>query len=151
MRYRLLVAVIALLVFLITYAVGQHKIQNITAQTEELNKQYQKVQRLIAEYRSLAQQSKTNKAGMLKGGVLTFVQNISTELGVSEKINSIKPVPGTKEVVEVVYNNMTLRNIVDLFAKVRDYRNLRVKSFAITRRYDAPEFADLRVQIEKIK
>ncbi|NOX19770.1 MAG: hypothetical protein GXO99_00690 [Nitrospirae bacterium] len=151
MRYRLLVSAVAVVLFVITYLIGQGRVESILSQTEELRKQYQKVARLSAEYKKLSRLGSSQRTGTLEGGVLTFVQNISNELGVSDKINSIKPVPGTNEVVEVFYNRMTLRSIVDLFVRIRDYRNLRVRSFTITKRYDAPELADLRIQIEKMK
>lgn len=150
MRYRVAVSGISILFFIITAIYGQNILKTSLQKRDELRATYQKVARLGGEYAYLKRIAERTRSKSIKGGVLTFIEDISKELGLSDRIDSIKPVPGKRDVVEVVYRQVTLREAVDIFARIRAYSNLKVKTFSITRRFDNPQYAELRVQIEKI-
>jgi len=149
-KYRAIVAAVSIVIFIVTAISGKGMLEGSLQKRDEIKTSYHKVAKLGVEYAYLKRISEKNRAKVIEGGVLTFIEDISKKQGLSDRIDSIKPVPGKKDVVEVIYKKVTLREAVDIFAQIRSFSNLRVKTFSITRRFDDPQYAELRVQIEKI-
>ncbi len=150
MKYRAVVAGISILIFIVTAISGSKILKSSLQRRDEIKMTYQKVARLGGEYEYLKRITRRIRGSAIKGGVLTFIEDISKKQGLSERIDSIKPVPGKKDVVEVVYKKVTLREVVDIFSRIREHSNLRINTFSINKRFDNPEYAELKVQIEKI-
>ncbi len=150
MTYRMTVAALYILIFLLTSLFARGILKGNIQRRDELKKTYYKVLRLGKEYEYLKRVARRNRGRVIKGGVLTFIEDISKKQGLSDRIDSIKPVPGKRDVVEVIYSKVTLREVVDVFSEIRAYGNLRINTFSIKKRFDSPEYAELRLQIEKI-
>ncbi|RMG72194.1 MAG: hypothetical protein D6710_05125 [Nitrospirae bacterium] len=150
MHYRLVLTLIAITVFLVTALTGRGVFKSTLAKRDEVKETYKKVARLGSEYEYLKKRAEKKRGGSVNTGVLTFIENVSRELGLTDRIGSIKPVPGKKEQVEVSYTELTLKEMVDIFSKIRSFNNLRILSFSIKKRFDRPEFAELRIQLEKL-
>ncbi len=150
MKERLIILVIAISIFTVSYGIYSREKQSLTQEIKQLKAKYEKVSTLAQQYRALSEREK-KKGTPLKGGLLSYIQNSSRAIGISDHIGSIKPLPGDSEVVDVIYQKLNLKQIIDIFVKVDSISNLRIRSFSINKRFDNPGYADLNMQIEKIK
>lgn len=150
MKERLIILFIAISILMVSYGIYSKEKRNLTQEIRQLKSKFEKVSMLAQQYRALSEMEK-KKGTPLKGGLLSYIQNSSRTIGISDNIGSIKPLPGDSEVVEVIYQKLNLQQIIDIFVKVDSISNLRIRSFSINKRFDNPGYADLNMQIEKIK
>lgn len=150
MKERLIILVIAISIFTLSYGIYSREKQTLTQEIKQLKAKFEKVSTLAQQYRALSEMEK-KKGPPLKSGLLSYIQTSSKAIGISNNIGSIKPLPGDSEVVDVIYQKLNLKQIIDIFVKVDSISNLRIRSFSVNKRFDNPGYADLNMQIEKIR
>ena len=149
-KERLIILIIFVLLLSLSSGIYSAKKKDLYRDVRELKKRYEKIADLSRQYLALSEMEK-KKGRMLKGGLLGYIQKSSGSIGISDNIGSIKPLPGDREAVDVLYQKLDLAQIISIFREIDGVSNLRVRSFSISRRFDNPGLADLNIQIEKIK
>jgi len=149
MKERAVIALLVVVVFAATYMLFSAKEGQLLQEKETLKRQYEKIYSMAEEYKTLS--SRNKGAGRLQEGLLSFVQSSGSRLNLSDRIATIKPIPGSIEGVSVLYQGLNLTEIVEVLKVAGEFSNIRVRAFSISKRFDDPGYADLNMQIEKIK
>ncbi|MCL0075124.1 hypothetical protein M1N53_03100 [Thermodesulfovibrionales bacterium] len=138
-----------LVLFVGTFIFFSDRQEVMLSDLERIKITHERVAALAADYIKLKDEDNRNRR-VLERGLLSFVQDKSAALGVSEKITAIRTIHGGREAVNVIYHGLTYSEIVEILMAINHYADLRVKVFSISQRFDSPEFADLNIQIEML-
>jgi hypothetical protein len=78
---------------------------------------------------------------------LAAAQQISRDLGLAAKLSSVRPinVTGERTGVQVYYESLNLDQLVELLRTLKSRGGLKIVSFALNRRMDDPELANLQM------
>ncbi len=150
MKERIVLALMITAVFVSTYAFFSAKMDRLRKEKDAVAGRYEKIQAMAEEYRLLSKR-KADGERHLEEGLLSFVQSSAGRLNLSDRIATIKPIPGSVEGVSVLYQALTLSEIVRVLKITDEFSNIRVRAFSISKRFDDPGYADLNMQIEKVK
>ncbi len=142
-------ALLVVTVFAATFAFFSAREGRLIEEKEALKERYEKIYSMAEEYKGLS--SRNRGAERLEEGLLSFVQSSGSRLNLSDRIATIKPIPGSVEGVSVLYQGLTFTEIVDVLQVAGGYSNVRVRAFSISKRFDDPGYADLNMQIEKVR
>ncbi|NOZ25058.1 MAG: hypothetical protein GXO94_03070 [Nitrospirae bacterium] len=149
MKERAAAALLIVAVFTATYMFFSSREGRLLEERETLKRQYEKIYTMAEEYKALSRRNKGAPA--LQEGLLSFVQSSGSRLNLSDRIATIKPIPGSVEGVSVLYQGLTFTEIVEVLKVAGEFSNIRVRAFSISKRFDDPGYADLNMQIEKVK
>jgi len=140
---------IIIVIFAATYMFFSAREGQLLKEKDTLQKQYQKIYSMAEEYKLLS--SRNKGARRLQEGLLSFVQSSGSKLNLSDRIATVKPIPGSVEGVSVLYQGLNFTEIVEVLKVAGEFSNIQVRAFSISKRFDDPGYADLNMQIEKIK
>ena len=149
MKERAGILLLIIIIFAATYMFFSAREGQLLKEKDTLQKQYQKIYSMAEEYKVLS--SRNKGAGRLQEGLLSFVQSSGSMLNLSDRIATIKPIPGSVEGVSVLYQGLNFTEIVEVLKVASQFSNIQVRAFSISKRFDDPGYADLNMQIEKIK
>lgn len=150
MKNRMALFLIMVVILTATHLYFAGKKEALLKKKEDVVSRYEKIAKLAMEYSSLSKE-KSDKEINLEEGLLTFIQNSGNKLNLSDRISTMKIIPGSSEGVSVEFKNLSLSEIVEVLKLTTEFSNLRVRVFSINKRFDNPEYADLNMQIEKVK
>ncbi|VAX29074.1 hypothetical protein MNBD_NITROSPIRAE02-349 [hydrothermal vent metagenome] len=149
MKERAGILLLIIIIFAATYMFFSAREGQLLKEKDTLQKQYQKIYSMAEEYKVLS--SRNKGAGRLQEGLLSFVQSSGSMLNLSDRIATVKPIPGSVEGVSVLYQGLNFTEIVEVLKVASQFSNIQVRAFSISKRFDDPGYADLNMQIEKIK
>ncbi len=149
MKERVGISLLIVIIFAATYMFFSAREGHIVKEKDAVQKQYEKIYSMSEEYKLLS--IKDKEAGHLQEGLLSFVQSSGNKLNLSDRIATVKPIPGSVEGVSVLYQGLNFTEIVEVLKVAGEFSNVQVRAFSISKRFDDPGYADLNMQIEKIK
>lgn len=129
-------------------ATGRDKINDVAREIEDFNK---------------AKTELSSVEGQLKSGfdtsIATTIENIGTQSGVKENVDSIKERPTVpseiydEATVDVRMSKITLSQLVDFLYKIESEKNriLRIKQLQVKPRYDNKKLLDVSFQVSTFK
>lgn len=115
------------------------------------DKTYEKLQKAT----NMSEQLKVSKSlnfNNMNSGLLTFIQDTGSSVGISNKLVNIRPVSSAKnsEIVSLRLENLYYDELIKFIATIEKYDNLQVKNISFTRRYDNPKMIDSSMEVSKI-
>ncbi len=133
------------MIFYWTFYIINEKIKENRGREIYLKAKLVKVASLVNEVK------RERKKRILNKGLLTFLQQVSSSLNLSDKLLTIKSglSKGNMEVVNARFESMNMKEIVYLLKEIEKYGNIEVRSFVLKKRFDDPGFADVHIEIVK--
>ncbi|MBF0540947.1 MAG: hypothetical protein HQK91_05805 [Nitrospirae bacterium] len=120
---------------------------NLVKENENLSKKYEKVYDLADKY-ALLSKTKTDNKKIIKAGLLSYIQDVSNGLNI--KITAIKPIQGDTDKINIIYQKISYKNILDIVTMIDSVSNIKIINFSLMKRFDDPEYMNLDLQIEKL-
>ncbi len=148
MREKIALYIFIVVLFIVTYVFFTNRETRILREKKSIEKNYKKIYLMIDEYKFLSFESEKKK-NFLNKGLLSFIQDSSADLNLSDRIAKIVPIKGRIDSVNVFYRKLSLNEIIDVINMTDRFSNTQIKSLSISKRYDEPRYADLNIEIEK--
>ena len=144
----IIASVMIFLLFYWTHLFFESKRKNIISKTQLKHNLVLKVNDLYSKF----QMDKDGKNKMISGGLLSFVQKVGNDLGMEEKIASLKPktAQGDRSAVSVRFEQLNLNDIINILSRIDAYSDLEIDSLSLNRRFDDKNLADLYMEISKM-
>lgn len=114
---------------------------------ETLSKKYEKVYALVEKYNSISNKEASVK-NSITTGLLSYIQDTSNVLNI--KITAIKPIPGDTDKIDVIYQKISYKSVLDFIDKIGSVSNIKIISFSLAKRYDDPVYMNLDLQLEHV-
>ena len=118
---------------------------------KKADKTYEKLQKATNMVEQIKVSNSLNFNNM-NNGLLTFIQDTGSAVGISNKLVNIRPVSNTKdsEVVSLRLENLYYNELIEFIAIIEKYDNLNLKSISFSRRYDNPKMIDSSMEVVKM-
>ncbi|WP_022852202.1 hypothetical protein [Limisalsivibrio acetivorans] len=92
-----------------------------------------------------------NGSRNVQSGLLSFVQAVSSRVGINSKIFDLKPIssPQGRETVSIKMQALNYSELVSFLERLDGYDNTGIRSFSMNKRFDNPQLVDINLEITK--